>query len=214
VLSIYVHEMGHVVWLRRYGIPATAPMFIPGVGAFVRLNQRPATPAEDARVGLAGPIWGAGAALVAVVVGTFLEVPIILAIGKVGAWINLFNLLPVWQLDGGRAFAALSRRQRGVAAAVLWPVALIGADGMLVILAIAATVRAAMKSPETPEVGDRPVLATYVALIVGLTALMATGEPLESLKEARPPAQSTLTSRSTDWSAAAGSSLASSPSAA
>ena len=55
VISIYVHEMGHVVWLRRYGIAATAPMFIPGLGAFVRLKQHPATVGEDARVGLAGP---------------------------------------------------------------------------------------------------------------------------------------------------------------
>jgi Zn-dependent protease len=55
IASIYVHEMGHVVWLRRYGIAATAPMFIPGFGAFVRLKQHPATVGEDARVGLAGP---------------------------------------------------------------------------------------------------------------------------------------------------------------
>ena len=59
IVSIYIHEMGHVVWLRRYGIAATAPMFIPGLGALVRLKQYPANPAEDARVGLAGPIWGA-----------------------------------------------------------------------------------------------------------------------------------------------------------
>jgi len=57
VLSIYVHEMGHVQALQRYGIKATPPMFIPGVGAVIRLKQYPATPREDARVGLAGPLW-------------------------------------------------------------------------------------------------------------------------------------------------------------
>ena len=61
VLSIYVHEMGHVAALRKYGIAATAPMFIPGFGAVVRLKQYPESPAQDARVGLAGPIWGLGA---------------------------------------------------------------------------------------------------------------------------------------------------------
>src|SRR3989454_12639768 len=61
VLSIYVHEMGHVQALQRYGIKATAPMFIPGVGAVVRLKQYPASPREDARVGLAGPLGGLGA---------------------------------------------------------------------------------------------------------------------------------------------------------
>src|SRR2546430_4861243 len=62
VLSIYVHEMGHVQALQRYGIKATAPMFIPGVGAVVRLKQYPADRREDARVGLAGPLWGRPAA--------------------------------------------------------------------------------------------------------------------------------------------------------
>ena len=108
VLSIYVHEMGHVAALQRYGIKATAPMFIPGFGAMVRLNQYPANPAEDARVGLAGPLWGLAAAVVAY--GVFLATasPFWAAIARAGAWINLFNLLPIWQLDGGRGFSALS----------------------------------------------------------------------------------------------------------
>ncbi len=54
--------MGHVAALHRYGIPASAPTFIPGLGALVRLKQHPASPKEDARVGLAGPIWGLAAA--------------------------------------------------------------------------------------------------------------------------------------------------------
>jgi Peptidase family M50 len=66
VLSIYVHEMGHVAALRRYGIAASAPMFIPGLGALIRMKQRPVNPREDARIGLAGPIWGLGATLVRV----------------------------------------------------------------------------------------------------------------------------------------------------
>jgi len=64
-VSIYIHEMGHVWMLRRYGIRATAPMFIPGFGALVRLQQYPATVIEDARIGLAGPMWGLGAAAAA-----------------------------------------------------------------------------------------------------------------------------------------------------
>jgi Zn-dependent protease len=172
ILSIYVHEMGHVVTLRRYGIPATAPMFIPGFGALVRLKQSPATVGEDARTGLAGPIWGAGAALAALALGALLHNQLLFAIARLGAWINLFNLLPVWQLDGGRGFAALSRGQRGAVAGVLWGLALFGGgDGLLFILAIAATFRAAGKN--APAMGDRQVLATFLALVIGLTALMA-----------------------------------------
>jgi Zn-dependent protease len=171
IASIYVHEMGHVVWLRRYGIAATAPMFIPGFGAFVRLKQHPATVGEDARVGLAGPVWGAAAALAALALGAALDKPIFFTIARIGAWINLFNLIPLWQLDGGRGFAALSRGQRGVVAAVCWALALSGADGMMYLLAIAASFRAASKG-NAPPAGDRAVLATYLALVVGLTALM------------------------------------------
>jgi Zn-dependent protease len=171
IASIYVHEMGHVFWLRRYGIAATAPMFIPGFGAFVRLKQHPATVGEDARVGLAGPVWGAAAALAALALGAALDKPIFFTIARLGAWINIFNLIPIWQLDGGRGFAALSRGQRGLVAAVCWALALSGADGMMYLLAIAASFRAAGKG-NAPAVGDRTVLATYLALVVGLTALM------------------------------------------
>lgn len=72
VLSIYIHEMGHVAALRRYGIAATSPMFIPGLGAFIRLQAGRLAPREDARIGLAGPRWGtlaAAATLAAVPAG-------------------------------------------------------------------------------------------------------------------------------------------------
>jgi Peptidase family M50 len=62
VFSIYIHEMGHVLTLRRYGIPADPPMFIPGLGAFIRLRRLSITPIQDSRVGLAGPLYGLGAA--------------------------------------------------------------------------------------------------------------------------------------------------------
>ncbi len=61
VLSIYIHEMGHVAALARYGIHAGAPLFVPGLGALIRLKQEMTDPRQDARVGLAGPIWGLGA---------------------------------------------------------------------------------------------------------------------------------------------------------
>jgi hypothetical protein len=66
VLGIYIHEMGHVWMLRHYGLRASTPMFIPGFGAFISLYDSPANHGQDARIGLAGPLWGTGAALVAV----------------------------------------------------------------------------------------------------------------------------------------------------
>ena len=112
VLSIYVHEMGHVFALNRLGIAASAPMFIPGFGAMVRMHQYPASPAEDAYVGLAGPVWGLFAAIFAWLVYLAGGGEIWGVIARMGAWINLFNLIPIWQLDGHRGFRALSKRIR------------------------------------------------------------------------------------------------------
>jgi Zn-dependent protease len=95
----------------------------------------------------------------------------------VSAWINLFNLLPVWQLDGARGFTALSQRQRGIVAAVAWLLALSGVDGFLFVLAIVATVQAA-RPAAAPKTGDNPVLATYVALMLGLALLLTLGPKL------------------------------------
>jgi Zn-dependent protease len=123
VFSIYIHEMGHVLTLREYGIPASAPMFIPGFGAFIRLKQLRITPIQDSRVGLAGPIYGLGAAAFALAAGYFTGAKAWDAIAHFGAVINLFNLIPVWQLDGSRGFASQTRQQRLlilVTAAVLW----------------------------------------------------------------------------------------------
>jgi Zn-dependent protease len=169
VLCIYVHEMGHVAALRRFGVKATAPMFLPGLGAVIRLKQYPATAREDARVGLAGPLWGLAAAVAAYVVYLATGWTSWAAIAKVGAWINLFNLMPVWQLDGGRGFRALSRRQRWLALAALALMWFLTAEGMLVLLLIFALFQAAGgKSAPEP---DRTALIQYVFLVVTLSAM-------------------------------------------
>ena len=170
VLSIYIHEMGHVIALRRYGIAATAPMFIPFVGAIVRLKQYPANVIQDARVGLAGPIWGFGAAVFAWLCAIATGQPIWYAIAHTGAWINLFNLIPVWQLDGGRGFRALSRMQRGIALAATLTMWVVTEETMLVLIAIGAAYR--LFSKDYPVEGDRLTLTQYVGLIVLLSMLV------------------------------------------
>jgi len=167
VLSIYVHEMGHVQALQRYGIKATAPMFIPGVGAVVRLKQYPADRREDARVGLAGPIWGLGAAVVAYAVYRATGSGIWGAIAHFGAWVNLFNLLPVWQLDGGRGFRALTRGQRWIAAAMIGAMWLVTGEGLLVLLGLAAAASAGFT--EGADQPDPTILVQYGLLVVLLS---------------------------------------------
>ncbi|HEX3318260.1 MAG TPA: site-2 protease family protein [Solirubrobacteraceae bacterium] len=127
VLLLLVHELGHVIALRREGIKASAPMFIPFLGAVVAAKSLGKDALAEARVGLAGPVLGslgaAAVALVAVATGN----PFWYALAFTGFFLNLFNLLPVVPLDGGRAMAAMAPWMwfagfAGlVAVAVLWP---------------------------------------------------------------------------------------------
>lgn len=169
VLSTYVHEIGHVVMLRRYGIRASMPMFIPGLGAYVRLNQYPANPREDARVGLAGPFWGLGAAAAAWGIHLATREAFWGALAHIGAWINLFNLLPAWQLDGGRGFRSLSRGQRLLAALAIGAMWAASSEGLLLLLLAFAVLQAL--DPQAPREGDSPGLLQYLFLIAALSGL-------------------------------------------
>jgi Zn-dependent protease len=108
VVLIWVHEMGHVLQLRREGIPASAPMFIPFLGAFVAMKQMPKDALAEARVGLAGPVLGTlgGLATLGLYVAT--REPLFLGLAYFDFIINLFNLAPLLPLDGGRAVGAMS----------------------------------------------------------------------------------------------------------
>ena len=108
VLLLLVHELGHVIQLRREGIKASAPIFIPFLGAMIASKSLGKDAAAEARVGLAGPILGSIATLVPLGIwlaggGEFWR-----ALAYLGFFLNLFNLMPVVPLDGGRAMAALS----------------------------------------------------------------------------------------------------------
>jgi Zn-dependent protease len=170
VLSIYLHELGHVAAMKRLGMKIEAPMFIPGLGAYIRLRQRPVDAIEDARIGLAGPIWGLGAAVLSLALGQVTGLPIFIAIAKLGAWINLFNLLPVWQLDGGRAFHALARSGRFVVALAIGVAWYFSREGLLLLLLAVALYRT-FKSDATAT--DKRTLVEFVGLIATLSALAA-----------------------------------------
>jgi Zn-dependent protease len=169
VLSIYVHEMGHVAEIRRRGMPASAPMFIPGVGAFVRLGAAPKTNIEDARIGLAGPWWGLAAALFCYAVFLATDSAIFAAIARIGAWINLFNLIPIWQLDGGRAFRSLTRKERMIATAGAFVAWLLTQESMLLLVLLGGLYRCFAKPFD--EKGDLNGLIAYLVLLAVLSWL-------------------------------------------
>lgn len=174
VASIYVHEIGHVAALRRFGVPASAPMFVPGLGAFVRSSHYPANAREDARIGLAGPIWGLAACLAIYAAHLATGFESLAAIARVGAWLNLFNLLPVATLDGGRGFRSLSRAQRWGAVAVIAAAWAATGEGLLLLLGAAGAIRAAIGEPARDP--DWIAFAQYAGLVAVLA--MATRIPV------------------------------------
>jgi Zn-dependent protease len=107
VLLIFVHELGHVVELRRQGVPASAPLFIPFLGAVIGMKELPDDAWKEARVALAGPILGSVGAAVCWAAGVALDSDLLVGLAFVGFFLNLFNLIPITPLDGGRAVAAL-----------------------------------------------------------------------------------------------------------
>src|SRR3954451_15891905 len=118
VVLLFVHEMGHVIEARHQGLPVSAPMFIPFLGALITLKQMPEDAWKEARVALAGPIVGSIGAAFCLVAAVALDSDLLRALAFFGFLINLFNLLPVYPLDGGRAVEALHP--------VVWVVGLVG----------------------------------------------------------------------------------------
>ncbi len=108
VVLLFVHEMGHVIALRREGIKASAPMFVPFLGALITAKSLGENALAEARVGLAGPILGTIGAGVCLVIAEATDSDMFRALAYIGFFLNLFNLLPVVPLDGGRAMAAMA----------------------------------------------------------------------------------------------------------
>jgi Zn-dependent protease len=125
VLLIFVHELGHVLELRRQGVPASAPLFIPFLGAVIGMKELPDDAWKEARVALAGPILGSVGAAACWIAGEATGSEFLVALAFVGFFLNLFNLIPIVPLDGGRAAGALHP--------ALWFVGLLMMVGLVVV---------------------------------------------------------------------------------
>ena len=130
--------MGHVIQLRREGLKASAPMFIPFMGAVISARSLGDDALAEARVGLAGPILGSIGAAVCILIWHATGNDLFRALAYIGFFLNLFNLLPVVPLDGGRAMAAMAPWMWFVGFAALIPLLFVFPNPIFLIILLFA----------------------------------------------------------------------------
>jgi Zn-dependent protease len=112
VLMILVHELGHAAEARRQGLEVSAPMFIPFIGAYVKIRHAGLTPWRNALISLAGPAAGGAAAAVVWAIGSARGSSTLIALAYLGFLLNAFNMIPIGFLDGGQIFHAMTEAWR------------------------------------------------------------------------------------------------------
>lgn len=198
VALLFAHEMGHYIAARQRGLNVGAPAFIPFVGAWIALEDQPIDVETEAYVALAGPLVGTISALAAYLWGRSEDSGLLLAISYSGLFLNLFNLLPISPLDGGRVTAVLSPRIWFLGVPVLLVLMLYRPSPMLIVVTLLAApqlMKAWRYDPKAPEnvAYYGTTLQTkleYGGMYLVLAALLAvmTYDVHEMLGRFRPPA--------------------------
>lgn len=175
-LLVLIHEMGHYVDIRIRGLPAEMPMFLPLLGAYVKWDARGVSLQTRAAVSLAGPLAGWLASVVCVAIWWKTGDPFWASLARVGAFLNVLNLIPIWILDGGQAVAALGRTDRVwllTAGLALW---LLLGEGVFFLIAAGAAWRLFTK--DMPAQSSKMSLAYYVTVLafLGLVLHLIPGQ--------------------------------------
>jgi Zn-dependent protease len=154
IALMFAHEMGHYVAARQCGLSVGAPAFIPFVGAWINLKEQPRDVRTEAYVAVAGPLVGTVSAVAVYLWSRWTGSQLLLAIAYAGLFLNLFNLLPVSPLDGGRITAIISPRVWLIGAPVMLAILLYRPSPVLAIIALIAfpqLMRAWKYDPKAPE---------------------------------------------------------------
>jgi Zn-dependent protease len=184
VALIFVHEMGHVFQLRREGVRASAPVFIPFFGAAVWSKTLGGNALAEARVGLAGPVLGSIGAAACIPIANATGNDFWRALAFTGFFLNLFNLLPVVPLDGGRAMAAMSPWMWGLGLFGIAVLAFTYPNPIILLIALLAVMET-LRRWRALKSGDESVRSYYrvapvhralvAAVYLGLIALLVLG---------------------------------------
>jgi Zn-dependent protease len=164
---ILIHEMGHFIDIKRRGLPADMPVFLPGLGAYVRWQALGVPLETRAAVSLAGPLAGFFASLVCAALWWQTHNPLWASLARSGAILNLLNLIPVWVLDGGQAALALSKAERIALLVVSVALGLMLGQRMFFLVALGFGYQAYFAG----HLPARPSLATTIYFAAVLAAL-------------------------------------------
>jgi Zn-dependent protease len=109
LICLLIHELGHIFAARQVGVRNTsAPIFIPFMGAFILQKEAAGDAWKQAVIGIGGPLFGAWAAAVSHYLFIHYNEPLFGAIAYTAYFLNLFNLIPFGNFDGGHITGALS----------------------------------------------------------------------------------------------------------
>jgi Zn-dependent protease len=167
---ILIHEMGHYLDIRRRGLPADMPVFLPGFGAYVRWQALGVSSETRAAVSLAGPLAGLLASVACLLLWWKTGDPIWAALTRAGAWLNVMNLIPVWVLDGGQATNALDRNGRFILLGAAVFLAFLFQEGAFVLVAGGFVWRLFTK--DLPAVSSPRTVAYFTCVLAFLGAVL------------------------------------------
>ena len=156
VFLIVIHELGHGIVMRMMGIPAGAPTFIPFVGAVIAMKGRPRNAYVEALVAFGGPVLGSAAAFVCLILAWLLASDFWMSLAFSGFLINLFNLLPISPLDGGRIVGAFNRKMWVVGFMIGIPAFLVSKSPLLFLILIVGLMGLLGRRNEPPGYFDIP----------------------------------------------------------
>jgi len=178
VTMILVHEMGHVVEIRRQGMQATAPIFIPFLGAAIFQRSHPTDALKQAQIGIAGPIAGTLGATAAFALYAATQNEVFLLAAWLGFFLNLFNLVPVWQLDGSWILAPVSKWFQAAGYAVVAALALFHVVSIfLIVIALLGvpTLVQRFRNADNPYYTSVPIAARWALGAAWLALVLYLG---------------------------------------
>jgi Zn-dependent protease len=167
---ILIHEMGHFVDIKRRGLPAEMPVFLPGLGAYVRWQALGVSGQARAAISLAGPLAGWIASVVCALVWWKTGNSLWAALARAGAWLNVLNLIPVWILDGGQAVLVLDKTER--IAILTTCVALSFVLGESIFFLVAAGAAWRLFTKDIPAQPNRAITAYFIGVLASLGLIM------------------------------------------